>query len=62
MRLLVVAALNRAFERADTFALALQARCFAWNPTLPELRPGYRDVPALLLAAALLGVAVYGVI
>ena len=62
VRLLVVAALNRAFERADTFALALQARCFAWNPTLPELRLGSRDVPALLLAAGLLGVAVYGAI
>lgn len=62
IRLLVVGAFNRAFERADTFALALQARCFAWNPTLPELRLGYRDVPALALAGGLLGVALLGAI
>lgn len=61
-RRLAVAGLNRAFERADTFALALQARCFAWNPTLPELRLGHRDVPALALAGGLLGVAVLGAI
>ena len=61
-RLLAVAGFNRAFRRADRLALALQARCFAWNPTLPELRLGYRDAPALLLAAALLGVAVYGAV
>ena len=53
---------QQAFERADTFALALRARCFAWNPMLPELRPSYRDVPALLLAAGLLGVAVHGAV
>jgi len=61
-RLMVVAGFNRAFQRADRLALALQARCFAWNPTLPELRLGYRDAPALLLAAGLLGVAVYGIV
>jgi len=62
IELLVVATLNRAFERADTFALALQARCFAWNPTLPELRLTGRDVPALALAGGLLSVAVIGAI
>lgn len=62
VELLVVAAFNRAFERADRFALALQARCFAWNPTLPELRLGYRDVPALALAAGLFGAAVVGAV
>lgn len=62
IRLLVVAALNRAFERADRLALALQARCFAWNPTLPELRFGYRDGPALALAVGLLVVAVHGAV
>jgi biotin transport system permease protein len=62
IRLLTVAALNRAFERADRLALALQARCFAWNPTLPELRFGYRDGPALALAAGLLVVALNGAI
>jgi biotin transport system permease protein len=54
---IVIAAFNRAFDRADTFALALQARCFSWNPTLPELRLSRLDVPALLLAAGLLGAA-----
>jgi biotin transport system permease protein len=57
-RNIVIAAFNRAFDRADTFALALQARCFSWNPTLPELRFGRWDGPALLLAAALLVAAV----
>ncbi|ELK50806.1 putative cobalt ABC transporter permease, partial [Haloferax sp. BAB-2207] len=38
----------------DALALALRARCFAWNPTLPEIRFGRRDAPGLVLAAALL--------
>ncbi|WP_255151196.1 energy-coupling factor transporter transmembrane component T family protein [Halorarius halobius] len=38
MRQVAVGGLNRALSRADTFALALQARCLAWNPTLPDLR------------------------
>ena len=62
LELLVVAALNRAFRRADRLALALQARCFAWNPTLPELRLGYRDAPALVLAVGLSAAALYGAI
>ena len=60
VRLLAVAALTRAVDRADTFALALQARCFAWNPTLPELRLDARDLPALALAATLAVAAVVG--
>ncbi|MFC7204876.1 energy-coupling factor transporter transmembrane component T family protein [Haloferax namakaokahaiae] len=54
-RLSLVAAggLRRSFARADALSLALRARCFAWNPTLPELRFGRRDVPALVLAAGL---------
>ena len=58
IRLLVVAALNRAFERADRFALALQARCFSWNPTLPELRFTRPDAAALSVAAGLAAAAV----
>lgn len=54
MRLVTVAGLNRAFRRADTFALALRARCLSWNPTLPELRFRRRDAPALALGAVLL--------
>lgn len=57
MELVAVSGLNRAFSRADTFALALRARCFAWNPTLPALRFGRRDVPALALGVGLLAVA-----
>lgn len=57
IRLLVVAAFNRAFARSDRFALALQARCFSWNPTLPELRFGRTDAVALAVAGGLLGAA-----
>jgi biotin transport system permease protein len=53
MRLVAVATINRAFRRADRFALALQARCLAWNPTLPELDWRRRDWAALAVAAAL---------
>ncbi|MDZ7746493.1 MAG: energy-coupling factor transporter transmembrane component T [Halobacteriales archaeon] len=58
IRLVAVGGLNRAFRRAETFELALQARCLAWNPTLPRLRFATRDVPVLALAAGLLAVAV----
>lgn len=53
MRFVAVSGLNRAFDRADALAVALQARCFAWNPTLPRLAFARRDVPALLGATAL---------
>ena len=53
MRLVATAGLNRAFRRADTLALALQARCLAWNPTLPELRFSRLDAPAIVLSAVL---------
>lgn len=43
----------RALSRADRFALALRARCFAWNPTLPPLSLSRTDVPALLASLAL---------
>jgi len=57
MRLVAVAGFNRAFARADRFALALRARCFAWNPTLPELRFGPADYATLAAAAALAATA-----
>lgn len=57
MRLLAVAGFNRAFERADRLALALQARCFSWNPTLPELRFSRQDAVALAVAGVLVGAA-----
>lgn len=59
MRFIAVASLNRAFRRADTFALALQARCFAWNPTLPALRFRRRDAVAVGIAVALFVAALY---
>ncbi len=55
MELVGAAGLSRAFDRADTFSLALRARCFAWNPTLPRLAVSSADVPAVILVAALLG-------
>lgn len=51
MRLLIIAAFNRAFQRADRFSLALQARCFSWNPTLPELSFSRLDIVAVVVAA-----------
>ena len=57
MRLLVVAAFNRAFDRADRFSVALRARCFSWNPTLPALRFGRADVIATVIAVAFLAAA-----
>lgn len=62
IRIVTTGGLNRAFGRADTFALALRARCFSWNPTLPPLRFGPLDLPALLVAAALFGAAVVPVV
>ncbi|MFC7138804.1 energy-coupling factor transporter transmembrane component T family protein [Halosimplex aquaticum] len=46
--------LQRSQLRADRLTLALRARCFAWNPTLPALRFRTRDylVAALGLALA----------
>ncbi|WP_323676239.1 energy-coupling factor transporter transmembrane protein EcfT [Halorubellus sp. PRR65] len=55
MRIVATSGLNRAFERADALAVALQARCFAFNPTLPPLSYGWRDYAA---TAGALGLAV----
>ncbi|MFC4551663.1 energy-coupling factor transporter transmembrane protein EcfT, partial [Halorussus sp. GCM10023401] len=40
------------------FSLALRARCFAWNPTLPPLSTSRVDVPVLAASVALVGWAV----
>ena len=53
MRIVATAGLRRAFARSDTLALALRARCFAWNPTLPPLALAARDLPVLVLGGAL---------
>ncbi|WP_435155770.1 energy-coupling factor transporter transmembrane component T family protein [Haladaptatus sp. DFWS20] len=55
MEIVGSAGLNRAFSRADTFSLALRARCFAWNPTLPRLSISLRDAPVLCLVCVLIG-------
>jgi biotin transport system permease protein len=52
-------ALGRALDRSDQLSVALQARCFAWNPTLPPLAFDRRDYFALTLAAGLFLVAVF---
>ena len=44
---------RRAFTRADRLALALRARCFAWNPTLPRLRYRRREYLVTALGIAL---------
>ncbi|SDJ19297.1 biotin transport system permease protein [Halovenus aranensis] len=43
---------EQAFSRGERLALALRARCFSWNPTLPRLAFGRADYP--LVAAGLL--------
>jgi len=53
-----VAGLARALSRADRFAVALRARCFAWNPTLPRLALSRADVPVLASSVALAAWAV----
>ncbi|WP_255168277.1 energy-coupling factor transporter transmembrane component T family protein [Natrononativus amylolyticus] len=45
--------LARVVARAETLSLALQARCFSWNPTLPPLAFARRDVPVLAAAVVL---------
>lgn len=44
IRRLTVVGVRKAFERADRLSLALRARCFAWNPTLPRLRLSLVDL------------------
>lgn len=43
MRIVAVGGLRRALWRADRLALALRARAFSWNPTLPPLSFRRRD-------------------
>lgn len=53
MKLVAIAGVRRANGRADRLAVALRARCFAWNPTLPALQFAVLDGPALAFALAL---------
>ncbi|WP_135305354.1 energy-coupling factor transporter transmembrane component T family protein [Haloarcula amylovorans] len=52
-RLLVVRSLDRTLARSDRLSVALRARCFAWNPTLPPLSFERRDYPVLAVGIAL---------
>ncbi len=62
MRLVAVGGINRAFGRADRLGTALNARCFAWNPTLPRLAFGRLDLPAITLSVGLAAAAVVSVV
>jgi biotin transport system permease protein len=53
VKLLARGGLRRSARRADRLSLALRARCFAWNPTLPALAFEPRDYPVLALALSL---------
>jgi biotin transport system permease protein len=44
VRRLAIMGVRKAFERADRLSLALRARCFAWNPTLPRLELSLSDL------------------
>jgi biotin transport system permease protein len=59
MQVVGAAGLRRAFARSDRLALAMQARCFSWNATLPKLRFERRDWIGLVAATVL---AVYAVL
>ncbi|MFP4217369.1 MAG: energy-coupling factor transporter transmembrane component T family protein [Salinarchaeum sp.] len=54
-----VAGLRRTFDRAERLGLALQARCFAWNPTLPPLCWRGRDTVVTTLGIGLTLAAVF---
>jgi len=53
MQIVALSGVTRAFDRADRLALALRARCFAWNPTLPALAFRRRDGALIVLSLAL---------
>lgn len=45
---IAIMGLARALDRADRLSIALQARCFAWNPTPPPMSWHRRDYPVLV--------------
>jgi biotin transport system permease protein len=53
VRILSVRSIDRSMARADRLAVALRARCFAWNPTLPPLAFGTADYPVLAVGLGL---------
>jgi len=62
MRLVAVGGINRAFGRADRLGTALNARCFAWNPTLPRLVFTRIDMSAIVLSVGLAAVTLASVV
>jgi len=58
MARIAVVGLDRALSRGDTLALALRARCLAWNPTLPPLAFRHRDYAVSAVSLALAATAV----
>lgn len=58
VRRIAVLSVVRAMERSERLTVALQARCFAWNPTLPRLSFSRVDyvVLGIALVLALVGV------
>mgnify|MGYP000383301964 CR=1 FL=1 len=58
VRRVVVRGLQRTLLRADRLAVALRARCFAWNPTLPPLSFRRRDYGVLAASGGLVLFAV----
>lgn len=54
MARVAAAGIRRADTRAEHFEIALRSRCFAWNPTYPELVASPRDYVVAALAIALL--------
>ncbi|MFB6119986.1 MAG: energy-coupling factor transporter transmembrane protein EcfT [Halobacteriaceae archaeon] len=57
IRLVGVTGLGRAFGRSEALSLALRARCFAWNPTLPPLSFSGRDWATLAAATVVAATA-----
>lgn len=58
IRLITVGSIRKAFGRADTLSLALKARCFSWNPTLPALSFSRVDYPVVLLAVLFVAIGI----
>lgn len=58
MRVVAATGLRQAVSRSDRLALAMQARCFSWNATLPKLRFSRLDWVGLLATVGLLVFAV----
>lgn len=52
---IVKLSLARAMGRSATLSVALQSRCFAWNPTLPRLRLAFPDYLVIVIALFLAG-------